>query len=95
MDDPDFQDLKDRVDGHGRRLQRVEYSMWGLRGDNGLISEVRGLRADLQRHREEESNRRNEASDDRSKQSRVLVIALLAALVTLIVGIVNVAVVLA
>lgn len=52
------------------RLTRLEYAIWGLRGDNGLLSEVRGLRLELQNYRENEANRRALEIQERKKDFR-------------------------
>lgn len=56
-------DLEDRV-------QRVEYAIWGLQGNNGLMSEMRGLRKDLSDYRAEEAARRErEAAERRAAEA--------------------------
>lgn len=47
------------------RVQRLEFAIWGLRGDNGLVSEVKALRKEIEgtnkrldEWREEERDRR-------------------------------------
>lgn len=52
------------------RVQRLEYALFGLRGDNGLISEVRQLRAEFARYREDERERREEERRDKRTERR-------------------------
>jgi hypothetical protein len=56
-------------------VTRLTYQMWGLNGSNGLVSEVRGLRADIHRWREEEEERREEVSRERVR-NRLTIIAI-------------------
>lgn len=52
------------------RLTRVEYAIWGLRGDNGLLSEVRALRQEFQGYRKEEADKRALEIQERKKDFR-------------------------
>jgi len=59
------------------RLRALEQAVWGIRGENGLIQILKGVREDIGAWRKEDIARR-EASQ------RALAIALLAATVSLI-----------
>lgn len=59
------------------RVQRMEDAIWGPFRNNGVVGEVKSLRADVQGWRVEEQKRRESAN-------RALLLALLAALVSLI-----------
>lgn len=51
------------------RIQKVEWTLYGLSGGNGLVGEVRGLRDELHGWREEERQRREEeAKAERERQ---------------------------
>lgn len=52
------------------RVRKIEYAVWGLRGDNGLVSEVRALRIDLQRRFDEEAERRSEEAREKKLDRR-------------------------
>ena len=52
------------------RLRKVEYQLWGFRGDNGLVSEVRGLRRDIQQMRDEQHARDETGREERKKDRR-------------------------
>ena len=58
------------------RLRALEQAIWGIRGENGLTQQLKGLREDLHEWRKEESAKRETAT-------RAVSIALLAATVTL------------
>ena len=51
--------------GLEERLKRLEYAVFGLAGDNGLRSEVRGLRRDLQKWRDAEEKKDEETARER------------------------------
>lgn len=59
------------------RLKNLEQAIWGIRGENGLTQQLKGLRHDISDWRKEDVNRREAVS-------RALSIALLAATVALI-----------
>jgi hypothetical protein len=68
------------------RVKRVEYQLWGLNGTNGLVSEVRGLRTDMNRWREAEERKDAAAKIERKQDVRwrigtaiAIVMAILAA----------------
>lgn len=59
------------------RLRSLEQAVWGIRGGEGLIHQLRGLREDIGAWRKEDTSRRESSQ-------RALAIALLAATVSLI-----------
>lgn len=59
------------------RLKNLEQAIWGIRGENGLTQQLKGLRHDISDWRKEDVSRREAVS-------RALSIALLAATVALI-----------
>lgn len=59
------------------RLKNLEQAIWGIRGENGLTQQLKGLRHDIGDWRKEDTGRREAVS-------RALSIALLAAVVALI-----------
>jgi hypothetical protein len=59
------------------RLRNLEQAIWGIRGENGLTQQLKGLRHDISDWRKEDVSRREAVS-------RALSIALLAATVALI-----------
>lgn len=58
-------------------LGEVRQAVWGVRGENGLTQQLKGLREDIGSWRQEDSTRRESSQ-------RALAIALLAATVSLI-----------
>ena len=59
------------------RLRALEQVIWGIKGENGLTQQLRGLREDIGGWRKEEVNKRESAQ-------RAIFIALIAATVSLI-----------
>jgi len=59
------------------RLRALEQTVWGIKGENGLTQQLRGLRQDIQAWRKEESDKRESAQ-------RATFIALISVTVTLI-----------
>lgn len=59
------------------RLRALEQVVWGIKGENGLTQQIRGLRHDIGDWRREDSQRRESTQ-------RALVIALIAATIALI-----------
>ena len=59
------------------RLRSMEQVIWGIKGENGLTQQLRGLREDINAWRREEVDRRESAQ-------RAISIALVAATVSLI-----------
>lgn len=59
------------------RLRDLERAVWGIRGENGLTQQLRGLRHDIRDWRREDSTRRE-------MSYRAVTIALVAATVALI-----------
>ena len=51
-------------------LTRLNYAVFGVRGDNGLVAEVRALRQDLQRRFDEEEVRRAVEARERKSDLR-------------------------
>jgi hypothetical protein len=60
-----------------QRLRDMEQAMWGIKGENGLTQQLRGMRDDISAWRKEETNKRESAQ-------RAIFIALIAATVSLI-----------
>ena len=83
MEHPVDEDERERA--HDRlRLQRIEYAMWGVRGDNGIVTDVRALRDEVKQFIEEEDKRREADSKDRLSGQRAVILALFAALISLL-----------
>jgi hypothetical protein len=59
------------------RLRALEQAVWGIKGENGLTQQIRGLRHDIGDWRKEDTARRESTQ-------RALVIALIAATIALI-----------
>ena len=59
------------------RLRSLEQAVWGIRGGEGLIHQLKGLREDIGNWRQEDTVRRESSQ-------RALVLALLAVTVSLI-----------
>lgn len=59
------------------RLRALEQTVWGIRGENGLTQQLKGLRGDIRDWRREDASRRESTQ-------RALVIALIAATIALI-----------
>lgn len=55
------------------RVRRLEYATWGLRGDNGMVSDIKAIRTELERQGRE-----------KVAASRAVILALLAAIIALI-----------
>lgn len=60
-------------------LQRIKYAIWGLRGDNGLVSEVKGLRQAVEATnkriddwREEERLRRDAEAKEKAAEQKAM-----------------------
>jgi hypothetical protein len=66
------------------RIQKVEYAIWGLRGDNGMMSDVRGLRGDLSAFIAAETRRREDEAKTQRSRDRALVTLLITVLITLL-----------
>lgn len=62
------------------RMRRMEYAIWGLRGDNGMVSDIRAIRE----WQVAEDKRREEDELDRLAGQRAVILALLAAVIALI-----------
>ena len=62
------------------RMRRMEYAIWGLRGDNGMVSDIKAIR-DWQIA---EDKRREADTKDRLAGQRAVILALLAAVIALI-----------
>ena len=62
------------------RVRRIEYAIWGLRGDNGMVSDIRAIR----KLQVAEDKRREADSKDRLAGQRAVILALLAAVIALI-----------
>ena len=60
-----------------QRLRALEQVIWGIKGENGLTQQLRGMREDIGEWRKEEANKRESAQ-------RAVFIALIAATVSLI-----------
>jgi hypothetical protein len=52
------------------RVKRTEYALWGLNGNNGLVSEVRGLRSDMRQWHEDDERKEREAAAERKRDIR-------------------------
>lgn len=52
------------------RLRKLEYQMWGVDGSNGVVSQLKGLRTDLNRWRELEERKEQAARDERKSDVR-------------------------
>lgn len=60
-------------------MTRLEHAIWGVRGDNGMVSDIRTIREWI----EKESDRRESEVRDRINGQRAVILALLAAVVAL------------
>lgn len=70
-------------------VQRIKYAIWGLTGDNGLISDLRQHKADFRAYVEREEKRRLEEVDRQKSRDRALLIAAFGAIGTLMTVIVT------
>ena len=62
------------------RMRRVEYAIWGLRGDNGMVADIKAIR----KWQEGEDRRREGESKDKLSGQRAVILALFAAVIALI-----------
>ncbi len=63
------------------RMSRLEYEMWGLRGDNGVVSEIHGLADEFEKWRVAETQRRLvEADKARSRDRAIMLTAVSSAI---------------
>lgn len=66
------------------RLKRVEYAIWGLQGNNGMVSDLRGLRREFQQFAAAEAGRREGDVREKARTSRLVALSAMAAVVSLI-----------
>lgn len=63
------------------RVTMLEHAMWGVRGDNGVVSDLRELTTEVKSWRAEETARREaEADKARSRDRTMLVLAVTSAI---------------
>ena len=66
------------------RLRALEQAIWGIRGENGLTQQLKGLRHDISDWRKEDEKRRGDDVARKEASQRALVLAFLAVTVSLI-----------
>lgn len=64
--------MADETDGD-RRVSQLEWAMWGVSGRNGIVGDVKAIRAAL-----------DEQQKERLNSQRAVILALLAAVIALI-----------
>ncbi len=80
------------------RVTALEHTTWGVKGDNGMVSAVRELTAEVRLWKADEVRRRDELAKDEKSKARAInaaavssVIALIGVIVTLVVVLQSVA----
>lgn len=71
-------------DGQDERLKRLEYAVWGLRGDNGLVSDVRAIRASIEANEKAEQMRRDEETKSQRARDRTALLSAITAIISLL-----------
>ena len=74
------------------RVTALEHNMWGVRGDNGVVTALRDLTLELRQWKANETERRDELAKEQRGRSRAInaaaissVVALIGVIVTLVV----------
>jgi hypothetical protein len=66
------------------RLTRVEYAIWGLRGNNGMIGDLKDFRKEFEDFMDKEAKRREGEATAQRVRDRNLVVAALGVMASLV-----------
>lgn len=66
------------------RISLIEHTLWGRHGSNGVVGDVKAIRADLQAFIAAEATRREVLARDEVKSKRLIALSAFAAVVSLI-----------
>lgn len=77
-------DLDKRLTMTEAEVRNLSFAMFGLEGTNGMRSEVKALRAEFQNYVHAEQARRDGEAKERLSGQRAVILALLAAVISLI-----------